>query len=367
MPLVQTKSITKIYGKNKVLDDVNFLARDGYFSTILGPSGSGKTTILRCIAGLEEPDEGEVWIGDKMVYSASKKIMVPPEDRGIGMVFQSYAIWPHMTVFDNIAYPLQIRKIPKDEIEEKVKKSLEMVGLEGLEKRPAPNLSGGQQQRVALARALVYQPSVLLLDEPLSNLDARLREKMRTELKELQRSIKITAIYVTHDRLEAMALSDEVSLMRRGKIAAVGKPNDLYNFPPNRFVAGFLCRMNIFSGKQTEVKKKDLSLIDTDIGPLYCKVPEILRNKSEVMVAIKRNKVKIENKKHKANNLLKGKIISVLFEGDYIEYHVQIRNETIKVQDTEKTVLFKKNDDIILNFSPEDCIVIKKEEVVIPE
>lgn len=367
MPIVQTKSVSKSYGKNKVLDNVNFLAREGDFSTILGPSGSGKTTVLRCIAGLEEPDEGEVWIGDKMMFSASQKIMIPPEDRGIGMVFQSYAIWPHMTVFDNIAYPLKIRNIAKCEIEEKVRKSLEMVGLEGLEKRPAPNLSGGQQQRVALARALVYEPKVLLLDEPLSNLDARLREKMRAELKDLQRSIGITAIYVTHDRLEAMALSDEVSLMRQGKIAAVGKPNDLYNQPPNRFVAGFLCRMNIFSGKQTEVKKKDMTLIETDIGPLYCKVPEALWKKSEVMIGIKRDKVTINKEKQTGDNLLKGKVSSILFEGDYVEYHVKIGNETVKVRDTEKNTLLKKNDEIILEFSPENSIVIKKEEFVIPE
>lgn len=367
MPIVQTKSLTKSYGKNKALDNVNFLAQDGEFSTILGPSGSGKTTLLRCIAGLEEADEGEIWIGNKMMYSASKKIMIPPEDRGIGMVFQSYAIWPHMTVFDNIAYPLKIRKMSKVEIEEKVRKSLEMVGLEGLEKRPAPNLSGGQQQRVALARALVYQPKILLLDEPLSNLDARLREKMRAELKDLQRSIKITSIYVTHDRLEAMALSDEISLMRQGKIAAVGKPNDLYNYPPNRFVAGFLCRMNIFSGKQTKVKKKDLTLIETDIGPLYCKVPEILIKQIEVMIGIKRNKVRIEKEKKEGDNLIIGKVTSILFEGDYVEYHVNIKDKTVKVRDPEKTTLLKKNDKVILAFSPEDNIVIKKEEALMPE
>ncbi len=367
MPIVQTKSLSKSYGKNKVLDNVNFLARDGEFTTILGPSGSGKTTILRCIAGLEEPDEGEIWIGDKIMFSASKKIMVPPEDRGIGMVFQSYAIWPHMTVFDNIAYPLKIRNMPKADIEDKVRKCLGIVGLEGLEKRPAPNLSGGQQQRVALARAIVYQPTVLLLDEPLSNLDTRLREKMRAELKDLQRTLKITTIYVTHDRLEAMALSDEVSLMRQGKIAAVGKPIDLYNNPPNRFVAGFLCRMNIFSGKQTKEKKKDLTLMNTDIGPLYCKVPDNLKNELEIMISIKRNKVKIEKEKQNKDNNLEGKISNILFEGDYVEYHVIIGTAIIKVRDTEKTNLFRKNGKVILNFSPDDIVIIKKEEALFPE
>tara|TARA_B100000315_G_scaffold257073_1_gene304696 strand:+ start:847 stop:1950 length:1104 start_codon:yes stop_codon:yes gene_type:complete len=367
MPVVKVKNLTKKFDQMIALNDVTFTAQDGEFSTLLGPSGSGKTTLLRSIAGLEEPDEGEIWIGEKNVYSASKRLMVPPEERGIGMVFQSYAIWPHMTVFDNIAYPLKIRKVPAEEIKEKVKLSLNQVGLEGLEKRLAPNLSGGQQQRVALARALVYQPSILLLDEPLSNLDARLREKMRTELKDIQRSVKITTIYVTHDRVEAMALSDEVALMRGGEIAAVGKPDDLYNHPPNRFVAGFLCRMNIINGKQTKEKKKELTLIDTDIGPLYCKVPEALSNKSEVMVGIKRNKIKIEMEKKKKDNFLIGGVSNMLFEGDYVEYHVKIRDQLLKVRNFKKNTKFVKNDEILLNFTPEDCTVIEKEDVPIPE
>ena len=367
MPVVKVKSLVKKFDKTIAIDDVTFTAQDGKFSTLLGPSGSGKTTLLRCIAGLEEPDEGEIWIGEKNVYSSSKRLMVPPEERGIGMVFQSYAIWPHMTVFDNIAYPLKIRKIPAEEIKEKVKLSLNQVGLEGLEKRLAPNLSGGQQQRVALARSLVYQPNVLLLDEPLSNLDARLREKMRTELKDLQRSIKITTIYVTHDRVEAMALSDEVALMRGGRIAAVGKPDELYNHPPNRFVAGFLCRMNVIKGKQTKVKKKELTLIDTDIGPLYCKVPKTLRDRSEVMVGIKRNKIKIEIEKKKKENFLIGRVTHMLFEGDYVEYHINIRDQMIKVRNFKKNIEFAKNDEILLTFAPEDCIVIEKEDVPIPE
>ena len=367
MPVVKVKSLVKKFDKMIAIDNVSFTAQDGKFSTLLGPSGSGKTTLLRCIAGLEEPDEGEIWIGEKNVYSSSKRLMVPPEERGIGMVFQSYAIWPHMTVFDNIAYPLKIRKMPADEIKEKVKLSLNQVGLEGLEKRLAPNLSGGQQQRVALARALVYKPSVLLLDEPLSNLDARLRERMRTELKDLQRSIKITSIYVTHDRVESMALSDEVALMRGGKIAAFGKPDDLYNHPPNRFVAGFLCRMNIIKGKQTKAKKKELTLIDTDIGPLYCKVSEKMKNKSDVMVGIKRNKINIEIEKKKKDNFFIGLVSNILFEGDYVEYQVKIRDQILKVRNYNTDTKFVKNNEILLSFAPEDCNVVEREDVPVPE
>ncbi len=366
MPEVQIKSLTKRYGDEVAVDDVSLTASDGMFTTILGPSGSGKTTILRCIAGLEDPEKGEILIGEKLVYSSSKNCSVPPENRGIGMVFQSYAIWPHMNVFDNVAYPLKIRGIAKNEIEKKVEASLELVGLEGLQKRPAPNLSGGQQQRVALARALIYQPSILLLDEPLSNLDTRLRERMRIDLRELQRAIKITTIYVTHDRLEAMALSDNVALMRRGKIAAFGEPQELYNNPPNRFVAGFFCRMNIFSGKQTEIKKNGFTLIETTVGPLFCRIPNNLRNKQELMVSIRRNSVQISTKERKADNVLTGIIKSRLFEGDYVEYHVETGHDLVKVRNERPLVILEKGMEVQLIMRPEDCIAIEK-EVQIPE
>ncbi len=367
MPEVQIKSLKKKYGDTMALDDDTFTASDGMFTTILGPSGSGKTTVLRCVAGLEEAEEGEIMIGDKLVYSSSRHVSAPPEDRGIGMVFQSYAIWPHMTVFNNIAYPLKIRGTPKKEIEEKVKESLELVGLEGLEKRLAPNLSGGQQQRVALARALIYKPKVLLLDEPLSNLDARLRERMRIELRELQRAINITTIYVTHDRLEAMALSDGVALMRRGQIAAVGKPDDLYNNPPNRFVAGFLCRMNIFSGKQTDVKTNGLTLVETTIGPLYCEIPETLRDENEVMVSIRRNRIQITKKEQHGDNVLIGRVANRLFEGDHTEYHVEVGDDIVKVSNEKPHSLLDKEEKVFLTIPPEECVVVEKEEVPIPE
>ncbi len=362
MPEVRAKSLKKKYGSVAALDDVTFTAQDGMFTTLLGPSGSGKTTVLRCIAGLEEPDEGEIRIGENLVYSSAEGVSMQPEDRGIGMVFQSYAIWPHMTVFDNIAYPLKIRGVSKAEVEERVKRMLELVGLQGLGKRPAPNLSGGQQQRVALARALIYEPKVLLLDEPLSNLDTRLRERMRTELKDLQRTVKVTTIYVTHDRLEAMSLSDEVALMRSGRIAAVGNPNDLYSNPPNRFVAGFLCRMNIFAGKQTSMKKNDLTLIETTIGNLYCKVPPRLKDREEVMVSIRRNSAKVSREETGGENVLTGIVKNRLFEGDYAEYHVKVGDDVMKVRDDKKNTL-SKEDNIYLTIPSEECVVIEKEEV----
>jgi iron(III) transport system ATP-binding protein len=367
MPEVTMNSLMKNYGDTIVLDNVTLSAKDGMFTTILGPSGSGKTTILRCIAGLDDPDEGEIRIGDKVVFSSNKNISIPPEDRGIGMVFQSYAIWPHMTVFENIAYPLKIRGLSKNEIESKIKSSLEMVGLSGLENRLAPNLSGGQQQRVALARSLVYQPKVLLLDEPLSNLDTKLRERMRIELKDLQRSINITTIYVTHDRLEALALSDSVALMRRGQIAAVGTPNELYENPPNRFVAGFLCRMNIFVGRLKKDTKDGLRLIDSSVGPLFCSVPDNLSEREEIMVTVRRNRISISKDERKGDNMLSGIIRSRLFEGEYVEYHIKTQNDVLKVRDSEKNTIYDIDEKVTLSIPSEECRVIEKEDIPLIE
>ena len=239
--LVKTFAGTK--GEVRALRGVAFEVGKGELFTLLGPSGCGKTTTLRCIAGLEQPIAGEIVINDKIVFSARDGAFMPPEQRRIGMVFQSYAIWPHMTVFQNVAYPLT-REMSRKEISERVARILDRLSLGALADRLAPNLSGGQQQRVALARALVAQPEVLLLDEPLSNLDAKLREQMRFELKALQESLKITTVYVTHDQEEAMALSDRIGLMHEGMLLEIGAPADLYLRPAHRVTADFLGASN---------------------------------------------------------------------------------------------------------------------------
>lgn len=220
MASVTITGVTKSFGNVTVLQEFNQKFEDGEFITLLGPSGCGKTTMLRLIAGFEKPSSGEIYIGDKLV--SSEKQFLPPEKRGIGMVFQSYAVWPHMNVFDNIAYPLKIQKINKNEIEERVNQVLKIVHLEQYKDRFPSELSGGQQQRVALARALVIKPDVLLMDEPLSNLDAKLRVEMRTAIKEIQNSIGITTVYVTHDQEEAMAVSDRIAVMKDGEIQHLG-------------------------------------------------------------------------------------------------------------------------------------------------
>ncbi|MFA5027421.1 MAG: ABC transporter ATP-binding protein, partial [Candidatus Methylomirabilota bacterium] len=231
------------------LHDVSVTIPAKRIFTLLGPSGCGKTTLLRCIVGLEAPDVGEIAIGGELVFSREQGIFVPPERRGLNMVFQSYAIWPHMTVFDNVAYPLQVRGLPGAEIRRRVEGTLRLVQLAGLEGRPATRLSGGQQQRVALARALVAEPKVLLFDEPLSNLDAKLREETRKELRAFLEKLQITAVYVTHDRVEALALSDTIAVMRAGRIVEIGTPAKIYFDADDRFVADFIGRANLVNGR----------------------------------------------------------------------------------------------------------------------
>jgi iron(III) transport system ATP-binding protein len=232
--------------------DVGFSLEPGHLFTLLGPSGSGKTTTLRSVAGLETPDAGEISCGDQVVFSSSKRVDVPANRRGFGMVFQSYAIWPHMTVFDNVAYPLTVKRRKerptKPDIRRRVRDALASVQLENVEQRRATKLSGGQQQRLALARALVMQPPLLLLDEPLSNLDAKLRDDMRLELKNLQRNIGVTTLYVTHDQTEALALSNTIGVMNKGCLEQVGTPSDIYLKPATRFVAEFIGSTNVVDG-----------------------------------------------------------------------------------------------------------------------
>jgi iron(III) transport system ATP-binding protein len=239
------ENLTKTFGEVKAVDNVSIHVETGKLLVLLGPSGCGKTTTLRCIAGFEKPDTGRIIIGDKVVTDPLNGINLPSEKRGLGMVFQSYAIWPHMTVFDNVAYGLKMRKWARAKIKERVDKVLDLTGLHGLADRPAPMLSGGQMQRVALARNLAYRPDVLLLDEPLSNLDSKLRKRLRFELREIQLRIGFTAVYVTHDQSEAVSLADEIILMKDGLIEQQGTSEDIYNKPKNAFVADFIGAANL--------------------------------------------------------------------------------------------------------------------------
>lgn len=236
--------MTKKYGDVVAVSSATFTVKDKEFFSLLGPSGCGKSTLLRCVAGLEDPTEGEIYIGETLVNSSSEKINVPTEIRPVGMVFQNYAVWPHMTVFENVGYPLKIKKVAKSAMREKVEAILYTVGLERLAGRYPNQLSGGEQQRVALARALIKEPEILLLDEPLSNLDAKLREQMRFELKDLQKRMGVPILYVTHDQAEALAMSDRLAVMNAGRLIQVGDPAEIYARPADRFVADFIGLMN---------------------------------------------------------------------------------------------------------------------------
>ena len=247
MSSVTIQNVTKTFGNTTVLENFDAVFADGEFITLLGPSGCGKTTMLRIIAGFEKPTSGSVLFDDRVV--SSDKVFIPPEKRDIGMVFQSYAVWPHMTVFDNVAYPLQIKKVDKAAIKQKVEHVLEVVHLAQYRDRIPSQLSGGQQQRVALARALVAEPALLLLDEPLSNLDAKLRESMRFEIKDIQKQYGITVVYVTHDQTEAMAMSDRIVVINRGVIQQVGSPKVIYNEPANPFIADFVGKIEFLEGR----------------------------------------------------------------------------------------------------------------------
>ena len=289
---VHLRGIVKRFGKTIAVDGIDLDVMDGEFIVLLGPSGCGKTTTLRVIAGLEKPDAGRVLFGDKDVT------YLPPKDRNVSMVFQSYAIWPHMKVYDNIAFPLKIRKVPRDEIDRRVKWAAELLQISELLDRYPHQLSGGQRQRVAVARAIVVEPDVLLMDEPLSNLDALLRVKMRSELKKLQRKIKVTTIYVTHDQVEAMTMGDRIAVMNKGRIQQVGTPEEIYLKPRNLFVAGFVGtpQMNFFKAR-IKVSENNIVLVSDDfeirLGSRY--VDELLGyDGKEVIVGIRPEHIYLE-------------------------------------------------------------------------
>ena len=249
MPEITVQGLTKTFGRERALSDVSFSVRDKEFLTLLGPSGCGKTTTLMSIAGFQRPDAGTICCGDRVFSDAARKVFLAAEDRSLGMVFQSYAIWPHLTVAGNVAFPLKIRKMKKEAVRHRVMETLELVEMADYAGRYPHELSGGQQQRVALARALVYSPGVLLLDEPFSNLDAKLRERARTWLKQLQGELGLTTVFVTHDQDEALSLSDRIVVMNAGTVLQTGVPEDIYHRPSTRFVAEFLGHCNVLAAR----------------------------------------------------------------------------------------------------------------------
>jgi ABC-type Fe3+/spermidine/putrescine transport system ATPase subunit len=320
---LEVRDLVKRFGRVTAVDHVSFKVAEGEVLTLLGPSGCGKTTTLRLVAGFEKPDSGDVEIQGRVVVSTSRRIQVPPEKRGLGMVFQSYAIWPHMTVFDNVAYPLVVRRTNSREIKQRVEDTLELVGLAGYGSRPALLLSGGQQQRVALARALVYSPSILLLDEPLSNLDAKLRGQMRVELKRLQERVSVTVLFVTHDQIEAMSLSTRLAVMNQGRIEQLDTPQQVYEHPATPFVEDFLGRVVRFRGTIAERAWNGL-LVELDGGEgaklRLDAADDALDVGQRVLVAIRPEDLVVEDAENgHRQNVLRCSVENVLYLGSECE------------------------------------------------
>ena len=346
--------------------NVAFEAPKGVFFTLLGPSGCGKTTTLRSIAGLERPTSGEIEANGRVVYSSAQGVFVPPNKRNFGMVFQSYAIWPHMTVFANAAFPLEVRKnkLNKSQIAEKVMKVLHAVGLDHLAERDATRLSGGQQQRLALARALVMEPEILLLDEPLSNLDAKLREKMRFELKRIQRELGLTTIYVTHDQGEALALSHEIAVMSEGRIVQIGSPRTIYERPANRFVADFIGTTNFIDGTvlgHDDVAK--LYRVRTPIGDLLVTSDAPLAGGAPVTLSIRPEDVELTEEaapEGRLINLSAGMVDAKVFLGDIVDFQVKV-GDVMLLSRAHPSLRTPVGDKINIRMDPLKCVALPAE------
>lgn len=340
--IIELKEISKTYGDNTVLNNLSLNIKKNEFLTLLGPSGCGKTTTLKIIAGFENADEGVVLFGDNNITS------LPPYKRKLNTVFQKYALFPHMNIYENIAFGLKIKKLPKAEIDKKVKNMLKLVALEGFEKRSVESLSGGQQQRVAIARALVNEPEVLLLDEPLGALDLKLRKEMQIELKKIQQRLGITFIFVTHDQEEALSMSDTIVVMNKGVIQQMGTPEDIYNEPANAFVADFIGESNILDGIMIDDYKVEFSNVTFEC------VDKGFNKNEKVDVVIRPEDIEITTVE---KGMLSGKVISVTFKGVHYEIEVEEKSRKWIIHSTKTAIV----DSIVgLNLEPEAIHIMRK-------
>jgi iron(III) transport system ATP-binding protein len=339
------------------VSEVSFSVQPGEFFTLLGPSGCGKTTTLRSVAGLEMPDEGEIRIAGETVFSSSRGIAVPVNRRDIAMVFQSYAIWPHMTVGQNVAFPLEAMGVASAEASRRIERALEMVGLAAFRDRPAPMLSGGQQQRVALARAFVKEARILLLDEPLSNLDAKLREQMRVELRDLQRRVGTTAIYVTHDQEEAMSLSDRVAVMNEGRIVELADPRSLYLRPKSRFAAQFVGQADLMDCTVIGSEGGRM-IVDTPLGQLHATAssPDAPTS-GRVSLLIRPEHIELRTGVAQSGNEVAGVVERLVFSGRIVEYFVRVGDRSVRVQGTSRK-LFDTGQQVLMVLPVEHCVVV---------
>jgi iron(III) transport system ATP-binding protein len=359
---VSLRGLWKTYtGSTKpAVQNLSLDIRDGEILTLLGPSGCGKTTTLRMVAGLEHPDAGDILFGEQAVVMTAKRLFMPPDKRNVGMVFQSYAIWPHMTVAENVAFPLHARHFPKNEIRDRVLKALDLVGLASFEDRPGPLLSGGQQQRVAFARALVTEPRVLLLDEPFSNLDAKLREQMRIGVKLLQKRLNIAMLFVTHDQIEALSLSNRIALMNFGVVQQEGDPRLLYEKPANEFVRDFVGRTLLFKGKVQSGNPSGQLAIALEGAP-DCVVfgrtyhPDGIKTGAAVYIGVRPEDVEIlpANGAKPPSGMIGGTTQAALFIGERIEYQIEVEGQSTVLLYGERHQPIDEGDKVWLKLRPD--------------
>ncbi|MBU2512353.1 ABC transporter ATP-binding protein [bacterium] len=359
MAFIDIKNLFKSFDKVEAISHINLEVTEGELITLLGPSGCGKTTTLRCIAGLERPEGGDIIIDGKSMVAEG---FVHPSKRGIGMVFQNYAVWPHMRVYTNIAYGLKLQKTPKREIRKAVEDVLELVGLGGLENRYPGQLSGGQQQRVALARALVRNPKVLLLDEPLSNLDAKLREELRFEIKSLVRRMGITSVYVTHDQAEAMVISDRVAVMYAGKIEQIGTPTEIYQKPASKFVADFIGTMNFIPGRIVDImREKSQAYVRTSFSDkLLCQLNtevSVLKG-DDVFASLRPEDVEVfADRPEGKDHCYKGTILNRAYLGNLLFFFIDLNGDKIRAQASHLQP-FEEGQEVYVYLNPEKCILL---------
>jgi iron(III) transport system ATP-binding protein len=350
MSLAQATNLHKRFGKTVALEEFNLSANTGEILVLLGPSGCGKTTLLRSIAGLERPDSGEILLGNELVFSEKRGVCTPPHLRRIGMVFQNYALWPHLTVLRNVSYPLKIRRIPRATIRRKVGEMLSLVQLDGLDRRYPHELSGGQQQRVALARALIMDPRLLLLDEPLSSLDAKLREEMREELKRVHGKTGLTMLYVTHDQTEAMALADRIGVMESGRLIQLDQPSEIYEHPQTEFVARFIGVGNLLSGEvQTKNGDAILALEDGESVPLS---HVTLPTSGPALLTVRPEEIAISYN----DGGLAATIKSVTYLGNAIEYRLQAGTLDLRAR-TDPRETYSEGEQVFVRFNKATPIV----------
>src|SRR5215213_5449326 len=359
-PHIEVEKLEIFYGDVPAVRGVSFSVEPGEQLTLLGPSGCGKTTTLRAIAGLEQPSAGEIRIGGAPVYSSARRINIPAEKRGLSMVFQSYAIWPHMTVFENVAYGLRVRRESSAAIAEKVERALDMVQMRAFAQRGASQLSGGQQQRVALARAFVFQPEVLLFDEPLSNLDAKLRADMRMELRELQHRLGITSVYVTHDLEEALAMSDRIVVMRDGIIEQIGSPSDIYSKPRNAFVADFIGSSNLIAGRlRPDLASDGLIALETSAGHIVHGVAHGRAVPPEPVFSVRTVYLRLSFERPSGSrNVWPVRVHHCVFQGDFSQVNVTWGDRDLVVRSAALEPI-PEGRDAFLSVEPRHCVLIE--------